>query len=321
MHAIKVTEFGDPSVMQWTEQEMPLPAPDQVVIKVSLTNVNFADTLLRRGSNPALKSPYIPGLDCTGTIIAVGTNVDDLHVGQRVTAFTDGGSYAEIVLARAVLTYPIPDAVKDEDVCGMVALVTAWNVVSLAGRLSAGETLLVHSAAGGVGLAAIQIARARGAKTIVGIVSDLGKAGIVRECGADAVISIENFAHEARRILGASGADVILDPNAGENFPRNFEVLAAFGRLVSYGQAAGGPASISTDQLHPLNRAVVGYSSGHFRSARPEALRPAANAVIDAIGSGHLKLIVGARYKLQKAAEAHLLIESRKSHGKILLVP
>jgi NADPH2:quinone reductase len=321
MHAIEIAEFGDPSVLRWVELPDPVPGPDQVAIKVSRTNVNFADTLLRRGSNPGLKRPYIPGLDCTGVITALGANVQGLKVGQRVTAFADGGSYAEIVVARAVLTYAIPDGVADDDVCGLVALVTAWNAIHLAGRLASGETLLVHSAAGGVGLAAIQIARRLGAKTIIGLVSDLKKAEIVRECGADHVLEAKDFAAGTRDTLGGPHVDVILDPNAGESFLRNFDVLAPFGRLVSFGQAAGAPAMVGTELLHPTNRAVIGYSSGHYRAARPAALRPAADGVIAAIQAGDLRLVIGARFPLREAAEAHRLIESRKSHGKILLTP
>jgi len=319
MHAILADKFGGPEVLRWAEQDAPTPASDQVAIRVSLTNVNFADTMLRRGGNPNLKLPFIPGLDCTGTITAVGADVRDRRVGERVTAFTDGGSYAETALARAVLTYPIPENLADEAVCSMVVLVTAWNLLALAGRFNAGETVLVHSAAGGVGSTAIQIARALGAKTIIGTVSDPAKAGLARECGADIVLNSADFVEGTRAAVGSAGVDVILDANTGDAFQQNFDVLAPFGRVVVYGQAAGTPGVARTDQLHSINRSVIGYSSGHYRAARPAALRPAAEAALQAAAAGKVKLMIGARYKLADAADAHRLIESRKSQGKILL--
>ena len=305
MHAILTEQFGTPDVLRWTERDTPTPAPDQVAIRVSLTNVNFADALMRRGANPAIKLPFIPGLDCTGTIVSVGANVKERKVGERVTAFTDGGSYAEVALAREVLTYPIPDGVSDEAVCGMVVLVTAWNLLALAGRLTAGETVLVHSAAGGVGSTAIQIARTLGAKTIVGTVSDPAKVALARDCGADVVVDSNDFVTGTKAAVGDAGVDVILDAVTGDAFQRNFDVLAPFGRVVVYGQAAGSPGVARTDQLHGINRSVIGYSSGHYRGARPAALRPAADGSLQAIAAGKLKLMVGASFPLKDAADAH----------------
>lgn len=320
MNAIVIEEFGDPSVLQWKTREEPTPGPDQIAIKVSVTSVNFADTMWRTGRTGA-KVPFTPGLDCAGTVAAVGKNVREFRVGQRVAAFTDGGSYCEVALARPVLSYPISDGVSDEEACGLVVLVTAWNVLKLAGRLTPRENVLVHAGAGGVGSVAIQLARGFGANKILATVSDMAKADFARDCGADDVLDSRDFAKPTFEATEGYGVDLILDSVAGEGFAQSLEVLAPFGRYVNFGNAGGTPGTVQTNQLHANNRAVIGYSSGHYRGNRPEALRPAVDGCYLAIAEKKLKVAVSATYPLRDAAEAHRFIESRKSYGKILLKP
>jgi NADPH2:quinone reductase len=320
MDAIVIEQFGDASVLQWKQRETPQPSPDQLSIKVSVTSVNFADTIWRKG-RPGAKLPFTPGLDCSGTVLAVGANVRNFHVGQRVAAFVDGGSYGEVALARPVLSYAIPDGVSDEDACGLVVLVTARNILKLAGQMVAGETVLVHAAAGGVGSVALQLARQFGAKKIIATVGDMAKANYARECGADVVLSASDFAQGTKDATGGVGVDVILDSVAGAGFPMSMEVLAPFGRYVNYGNAGGAPGTAKTSELHANNRAVIGYSSGHYRANRPEALRSAVEETYRAIADKKLKVLVSKTYPMKEAAEAHRFIESRKSFGKILLKP
>ena len=318
MHAIVVTENGDPSVLRWVEREEPKPGPDQIAIRITYTSVNYADTMMRQGG---AKPPYVPGLDCVGTVVAVGSNVRSFRVGQRVAAFADGGSYAEIVLAKENLTFAVPDGVKDEAVSSILVLVTAWNLVQLAGRFTEGESVLVHSAAGGVGSTAIQFARVFGAKKILGTVSDPAKKSFALDCGADEVCDVRDFVAGTREATGGKGVDLILDSTAGEVFARSLDVLAPFGRIVVYGQASGSPGTARTDQLVGTDRSVIGYSSGHYRGSRPEAVKLAAEGALRAMTNGKVELKTGARFPLRDAAEAHRLIESRKSCGKILLIP
>ncbi len=320
MHAIVVEQYGEPGVMKWVEKADPKPGPDQVTIRVSFTSVNYVDTNVRRGKTNA-PLPLTPGVDCAGTIVAVGSNVKDLKVGQRVAAFTDGGSYAEIVTARAVLTFPIPDGVADEEACAMVVLVTAWNILTLAGRFQKGESVLVHAGAGGVGSAAIQLARSFGAGKIVATVSDMNKAAFAKECGADVVLDVKDFVPGTKEATGGVGADLILDSVAGVVFDTSLDVLAPFGRLVNYGNAGGPPGTVQNTQLHANNRAVIGYSSGYYRANRPAALRPAAEGSLQALADKKLKLTASKTLPLKDAPESHRFIESRKSHGKILLKP
>jgi NADPH2:quinone reductase len=318
MDAIVIEQFGDPSVLQWKQTDAPQPNPDQIAIKVAVTSINFADTIWRKG-RPGAKLPFTPGLDCAGTVIGVGANVRDFRVGQRVAAFVDGGSYAEIALARPVLSYAIPDGVSDDDACGLVMLVTAWNLLKLASRFEPGDNVLIHAAAGGVGSIAVQLARLFGAKSIVGTVGDMAKADFVRQCGADAVLDAKDFLQGGKDATGGRGFDVILDSVAGSTFPMSIAVLAAFGRYVNYGNAGGASGAVMTNELHGNNRSVIGYSSGHYRANRPEALRPAVDGCFRAIAEGKVKVLVSKTFPMKEAADAHRYIESRKSFGKILL--
>lgn len=322
MDAIVIEQFGDASVLQWKTRETPQPNADQIAIKVSVTSVNFADTIWRNG-RPGAKLPFTPGLDCSGVVTAVGANVKEFKVGQRVAAFVDSGSYAEVALARPVLTYAIPDGVSDEDACGLVMLVTGWNLVKFpaAGNLKKGESILVHAGAGGVGSIAIQIAKHLGAGKIIATVSDMAKAGYAKECGADVVLNANDFVAGTKEATGGKGVDIILDSVAGSTFPGSMEVLAPFGRYVNYGNAGGSPGTVKTSELHGNNRSVIGYSSGHYRGNRPEALRPSIEGCFKAIADKKLKVLVSKTFPMKEAADAHRFIESRKSFGKILLKP
>jgi NADPH2:quinone reductase len=319
VHAIVVPRTGDASVLEWTERPDPKPGPDQVTIKVSLTGVNYADIMRRRGGYRGGPPPFVPGLDCVGTILAVGREVTDLKVGQRVAAFPEDGGYTEIAIARDILTYALPDAVPDEAGASLTMLVTAYNTLVTCARLERGESVLIHSAAGGVGSLAIQIARALGAGTIVAVAGGAEKVKFAHSLGADITIdhTTENMAAKLEPI-GAK-VDVVLDAVGGETFNSTIALLAEYGRYCIYGQASGEPGEVFTNVLHSGNRAVIGYSTGGYRASRPERLRLGVEGAFDLVSEGLVKVIVGARYPLRDAAEAHLHVESRASHGKTLL--
>jgi NADPH:quinone reductase len=322
MHAIEVRSYGDPSVLEWRERDAPVPGPGEVAIRVTQTGVNFADVQARRGAyHGGQAPPFVPGLDCAGTILALGPGVEGLRVGQRVAAFPPNGSYAEVVVVPVVTTYALDDAISDDDAASLLMLVTAYNVLSFAGRLTPGESVLVHAAAGGVGSTAVQIARALGAGKIFATAGSAAKCALAREAGADVAIDYrsEDFAQRVLDETNGRGVDVILDSVAGEVFDAGLTALAPFGRIVAFGMASGTPGTVRTNQLHPSNRAVVGYSSGSYRKLRPEALRPAADASLRLVAEGKVHVVIGARFPLRDAAGAHRLVESRASHGKVLL--
>src|SRR6185312_12730052 len=223
MHAIEVAELGDASVLTWVEKPDPVPGAGEVAIRVSYTGVNFADIQARRGSyHGGEKPPFIPGLDCAGTITAAGSGVADLRVGQRVAAFPFGGSYAEIVIAKAELCYALPDAVSDQAAATILMLVTAYNTITLAGRFKKGEAILVHAAAGGVGSTAVQIARVLGAGKIFATAGDGEKVAIAKKAGADIAIDYnkEDFAERVKAETDGKGVDVVLDSVAGDVFAK-----------------------------------------------------------------------------------------------------
>ena len=322
MKSILVSEYGESDVLKVKDFPVPEPSVGQVRIKTAFTSVNFADIKARRGSAPNV--PFTPGLDVSGVIDAVGDNIQNFEVGQRVAAYVAAGSYAEYVLAEAELCYPLPNSVSLEQGAGIGVLITAYNVLVNAGRFRAGESVLVHAGAGGVGSTLVQLARALGAGRIFATVGSDEKADVARQIGADEVINYKESAFDevVNKKTEGRGIDLILDSVAGPNAERGMNCLADFGRLVIYGHTGeGGAAEISSKSLHKHNRAVIGYSSGGYREARPEVLREVAQKGLGLLASGGVEILLGERFKLADAAAAHEWVESRRSVGKVLLEP
>lgn len=323
MKAVSVAEHGGPEVLDYRHAPDPAPGPGQVVINVKATSVNFADIKARIGNYKGQAPPFIPGLDAAGVIESIGEGVFDLVPGQRVAAYTSGGSYAELALADAATTYPLPDELSFEQGAAVGIGITAYNVLTLAGRLEPGESVLIHAGAGGVGSLAIQLARILEAGSIFATASSQDKLDFATSCGADLAINYReaDFAEGVLSHTGGQGVDLILDSIAGATSERGMSCLAEFGRLVVYGHTGAGPGRFDTSQLHNQNRGVIGYSSGGFRKSRPQRLRPAAEAVFKHISAGRLEAHIGARFALADAAAAHQLVETRRSLGKVLLLP
>ncbi len=317
-----VHQLGDPEQLTWQTVAEPQPAANQVRLRTLLTGVNYADVMSRRGGYDAgSPPPFIPGLDAVGQVEALGTDVTGLELGQRVVAFTAGGSYSEQCLATSDLIYPLPQTLSNEAAGGLTVLVTAYNLLAWAARLTPGETVVVHSAAGGVGSTLVQLARLLGAGRVIAVVGNAEKARWVEQLHPDRIINRqqEEWVAAVRHWVGPAGVDLILDSSAGNQLEQGMELLAPFGRMVVYGHASGQPAQVSTPALHRQNKAVIGYSSGHYRRARPQALRPSVEAVLGYLLRGELRLQIGARFPLAQAAQAHRLVENGQSVGKVLL--
>lgn len=303
----------------------PEPAEDEILVRVEAAALNFADILVRKGSYHAgSPPPLVPGMDIAGTVEQAGAAARraGFAAGRRVAALVGEGGYAELACAKLGQAWLVPDELDLSTAAAFpVAGITAYNVLTLAGRLAPGETVLVHSAAGGVGSLLAQLARALGAGMVIGTVGAPGKAEAARAAGCDAVVvrGEEDFVEVTSRLTDGRGADLIADPIAGETLARGLGCLAPFGRLVAFGIASGEPGQVPSDALHPLNRAVVGYSTGHYRRRRPEALQPAAEAVLELLARRRIELVIGARYPLEQAALAQQALESGSSTGKILL--
>ena len=321
MKAIVVERYGDPSVLQLADVAPPLAGPGEVIVRVRSTNVNFRDVQERRGSYAARTTlPLVPGLEGSGTIAALGDGVTGLAVGQRVVAFAARGSYAELMPASAVLTYALPDDVADERVAGLTAAVTADNALSLPGHAVAGRTVAVHSAAGGVGLLALQLARARGATRVIGIVGTAAKAEVARAAGADEVlVRDDDYPAHLNDLTDGAGVDLVLNSVGGDTVARDLSATAEFGAVVVFGQSSGAPGRVPTDALHKGSRALLGYSSGHLRQRQPEQLRTTVERVLRRISDGTLSIRIGARFTLAEAEQAHALLERGTSTGKVVL--
>ncbi|WP_429842905.1 quinone oxidoreductase family protein [Brevibacillus sp. FIR094] len=322
MKAILVTELGGPEMMKYTEVEMPTMSPTQVLIRVEMTSVNFADIKSRYGKKGAAKLPFIPGLDATGVIEQVGTEVQSLKVGQRVIAFPANGSYAEYIVADESLTFALPDQISTETAaaCPVVSF-TSYQLLAKVARVAKGETVLIHAAAGGIGTTAIQLAKLLGAGRVIGTVGNEAKAELVSSAGADHVIcnDREDFVEKVRELTDGAGADVILDSISGTVSERSLECLAWYGRLVHFGNASGEIGQIKTIDLHASCRSVLGFSFGTTRKLRPHLLQDTAKPVLEYLANGQLDIKIGKHFALEEAASAHAWVESRASTGKVLL--
>ncbi|HWO98509.1 MAG TPA: NADPH:quinone oxidoreductase family protein [Bacillus sp. (in: firmicutes)] len=324
MKAIVVTEFGGPEVLKYMDVEKPALQSKQVLIRVATTSVNFADVKARYGNyHGAGQPPFIPGLDAAGVVEAVGSEVKSVKVGERVIAFPKNGSYAEYVTADEELVFVLPDNIDFDTAaaCPTVAF-TSYKLLADVARLVPGETVVIHAAAGGIGTTAIQLAKILGAGLVIGTVSNENKIPAVLEAGADHVIcyETEDFAEKVNELTGGRGADVILDSISGWVAEKSMACLAYYGRLVNFGNAAGGMVGqIKTTDLHSSCRSILGFSLGTTRDKRPHLLRDTAAHVLSYLAEGRLKMQIGARYSIEEAAQAHHLIESRQSRGKILL--
>lgn len=322
MHAVVVEETGGPEKLLWRERPEPVPGPGMVAVRLGLTSVNFADIQARRGTG-VTKTPFTPGLDGMGTVIAVGEGVKRVRAGDRVSVNPDDGSYAEVVLAREILVFPVDASISDEAAASITVLVTAWNILHLVARILPGETVLIHAAAGGVGSVLVQMAREAGAGRIFATAGSPAKLEIARGFGADVVIdyTTDDFSKIVLDATEKRGVDVICDAIGGEVFAKGLEALAFFGRHVVYGQSGGSHGSLTTDLLHRSNRAVLGYSSGHYRRNRPLALAPAVEGAFELVAAGKVRILEGGRFALKDAAKAHELVQSRASSGRVFLTP
>jgi NADPH:quinone reductase len=323
VQAIQVTQYGGPEVLELSEVPIPEPGPGQVRIKVTATSVNFADIQGRKAPyHTSPPPPFIPGLEATGMIDAIGPGVSGFEPGQRVAGLVDGGSYAEYVLARTIGVYAVPDNVEPREAAVFSSVgTTAYNLLTLAARIQPGEAVLIHAAAGGVGSTAVQLARLLGAARIIGTVGSAEKADLIRSLGADEAINYreENVSERVMQATRGAGVDVILDAVGKDTFEASLASLALHGRLVVYGQSSGPPPAFEFGPLFSQNKAVIGYSTGGHRRSRPEVLRPAGLAVLKLLAAGRWKPVIDRTLPLAQAGDAQHLVETRATMGKVVL--
>ncbi|VVA23531.1 Hypothetical predicted protein [Prunus dulcis] len=324
MKAVVITTPGGPEVLKLQEVADPELKEDEVLIKVAATALNRADTLQRKGAYPPPpgSSPYL-GLECSGTIEAVGEHVSRWQVGDRVCALLSGGGYAEKVAVPAGQVFPVPPGISLKDAASFPEVAcTVWSTVFMMSRLSAGETFLVHGGSSGIGTFAIQIAKYQGVRVFVTAGSE-EKLAVCKELGADVCINYktEDFVARVKEETGGKGVDVILDSIGASYFRRNLDSLNFDGRLFVIGMLGGAVTEI--DLRVVLSRRLTIQAAGlRYRSPenKAEIAREVENNVWPAIVAGRVKTVIYKAFPLSEAAEAHRLMESSQHIGKILLV-
>jgi NADPH2:quinone reductase len=321
MRAVEFQEYGGPEVLKVVAAEVPEPGPGQITIDAAFVGVNFADLKARAEGYRVQSLPFRPGLEVSGRVRAVGEGVKGLRPGQEVAALVDGGAYAEVVVAEAMTVFPLPEGLDLRTAATLPTVVpTAHAVLHEVGRLRAGETVLVQGAAGGIGTVAGQLARAAGAGAVYGVVSSAAKAGHALKHGYDEVFTADSFADDVRRATGGKGVDLVLDPVGGETLRRGLASLAVFGRMVSFGNASGAePWQVGQPELYAQGRSVGGFSVLALAQSAPDALRALAERAFRTVADGTVNLPVTAEFALSEAGEAHRLMGSRTSTGKLLL--
>ncbi|MFF7158613.1 zinc-binding dehydrogenase [Streptomyces sp. NPDC008139] len=321
MRAIVFEQYGGPEVLRLADVPRPSPGPGEVTIDVAWAGVNFADVKARAEGYRVEALPFRPGLEVSGLIREVGPDVTDFTPGQEVAAFLDGGGYAETALAPAATVFALPAGLDLRTGATLPSVLpTAYALLHEVGRLREGDTVLVQGAAGGVGTVAGQLARLGGAGAVYGVVSSLDKAGHALKSGYDEVFTAATFDTDVRAATGGRGVDIALDPVGGETFRRTLGTLGRFGRLVSFGNAGSEePWRIGPADTYPLGLSVSGFSVLGMAAQEPQRLRRIADAAFRTVTDGDVELPVSAEFPLGRAAEAHRLVESRRSTGKLLL--
>ncbi len=320
MKAIVVSEFGPPEVMKVEEAPMPEPSGLQVLIRIMAAGVNPVDTYLRTGIHAhAPDLPYTPGKDGAGIVESVGESVTKFKPGDRVyTANSISGTYAEFSLCDESHLGPLPDNVGFEAGAGVwTPYATAYRALFQKARAKSGETVLVHGASGGVGIAAVQWAKNAGLK-VVGTASSEDGQKLVSDQGSDAVFdhSDEDHLSAIREFTGGKGVEIIIDMLANLNLERDFEALAMFGRIV----VVGNRGSLEFTPRQAMTKDATIYGMSLFNAPKPQ-LDEIHEAIFSALKNVSLTPVVGKTFSLSAAATAHHEIIEAKAFGKIILVP
>jgi NADPH:quinone reductase len=308
--------------------EVPEPEPSHVLtpgsgvaVDVKAAGVSFPELLQTRGDyqfKPEL--PFIPGAEVAGVVRSAPDGAA-VKPGDRVAAFCALGGFAEVAVAPEFLTFGLPEALDFAQGAGLVLNYhTAYFVLALRGRLAAGETVLVHGAAGGVGTATLQVAKGLGARTIA-VVSTEDKERVARDAGADEVLRSDGAWKDQAKEISGGGVDVVVDPVGGDRFLDSLRSLGEGGRVVVVGFTAGSIPEIKVNRLLLNNTEVVGAGWGGSALAKPEMCREIGKALDGLIDSGFVRPLVGARFPLEQAAAALELLDARKATGKIVLEP
>jgi NADPH2:quinone reductase len=322
MKAIQVKQTGGPEVLQLADLPVPQPKPDEAVVKIAASGVNFIDVYQREGRYK-VPLPFVPGQEGAGVVSSVGTEMKSLKPGDRVAWSSILGSYAEYAAVPAERLVHVPPGVSDQRAAAaMLQGMTAHYLSHDAFPLKRGQTALVHAAAGGVGLLLVQMAHDIGARVIATVSTD-EKAKLARQAGADEVIlyTQTDFEVETKHLTGGVGVDVVYDGVGKTTFEKGLNALRPRGMMVLFGGSSGAVPPFDLIQLSQKGSLYVTRPTLPHYTATTEELRAHSTAVFKMIAEGKLKLRIEHTYPLADAATAHRDLEGRKTTGKLLLIP
>jgi NADPH:quinone reductase len=321
MKAIQVSKIGGPEVLTLVDLPVPDPKPNEALVQIEASGVNFIDVYFREGRYPA-PLPFINGQEAAGLVVAVGTDVTTLRIGDRVAYTGVPGSYAEYAAVPADRLVKLPDELDfNQAAAAMLQGMTAHYLSHATYPIKSGDLVLIHAAAGGVGLLLVQMAKHLGAR-VIGTAGSSAKAQLARDAGADEVINYteQDFETETQRLTEGKGVQVVYDGVGKDTFAKDLNVLSPRGYLVLFGGASGAVPAFDLLELTKHGSLFVTRPSlQHYVSTREE-LEQRANDVLQMVLRGDLKLRIHKTYPLAEAAQAHRDLEGRKTTGKLLLI-
>ena len=320
MRAIVIERNGGPEVLEPRDRPEPEPGPGELLVALEAAGVNFRDVYERRGGY-GTPPPLVAGAEGAGTVEATGPDVTELGPGERVAWTSATGSYAERVIVKADRAVPVPAATSSELAAAVLLQgMTAHYLATSTYPIRRGDTVLVHAAAGGVGLLLTQIAKLRGARVIATASTD-EKRALAREHGADEAIGYAGFAEEVQRLTGGAGVHAVYDGVGRDTFDAGLDALRPRGTMALYGYASGEHEPLMLDRLGGGRSLFVTRPTLPAYTAGRDDLLARAEQVLEWVGTGKLRVLIGGRYPLDEARRAHEDLESRKTRGKLLLIP
>ncbi len=321
MKAVEVRAFGGTECLHWVETPTPRPGKGEILLRVAACGLNHADLLMREGDYlGGPRPPFRPGMEAAGVVEETGSAVEDLEIGTRVAVVAAFGLQASHLVVPAAACVRLPDELPWEQAAALpVAHLTAYHALTTVARAEPGEVVLIHGAAGGVGTAAVGIARRLGLR-VVATASTEDKRARVRGLGAELAVPYEGFERAVRELTGGRGPDVVLEMIGGDVMRRSLRLLPPFGRLVLIGMVSRHALPIDSVQLLFRSQAVLGF---HLRAllGRDDLIAASLRRILGWIAASELTVEVGEVLPLDQVRRAHELLASRRSHGKIVLVP
>ncbi|HET7426318.1 MAG TPA: quinone oxidoreductase [Gemmatimonadales bacterium] len=322
MKVVRVSRYGGPEVLQVEDIDIPRPGPGQALVRVEAVGLNFIEIYQRTGLYK-VPLPFIAGTEAAGTVEAVGADVTTVRPGDRVVSSNFLGAYAEYALAQVDRLVPVPDNVTTRQAAAvMLQGSTAQYLTTSTFALRAGQTCLVHAAAGGVGLLLCQMAARIGAR-VIGTVSTDEKAALAREAGADDVIlyTKSDFESEAKRLTNGAGVHVVYDSVGRTTFAKSLSCLVPRGMMVLFGQSSGPVEPFEIQTLAQKGSLFLTRPTLHHYTATRAELLERAGQVLQSVASGELTVRIGHEFPLARAGEAQQELEGRRTTGKVLLIP